>query len=93
MSVITINPDKVKPPSRAVSYSEWRALFTEPERLWAFDAARPAQIRDMIAVATAANSVDLASPAVAGFLDLCISLGSPLTAARKAAVLAGTPPQ
>jgi len=29
----------------------------------------------------------------AGFLDLCISIGSPLTAARKTEILAGTLPQ
>lgn len=93
MSIITINPDKVKPQARRVTYSEWRDLFTEAELLWAFDAERPAQIRDMIALATASNSVDLASPAVAGFLDLSISLGAPITATRKKQILAGKPPQ
>jgi len=93
MSIITINPDKVKPQARRVTYAEWRGLFTEAERLWAFDAERPAQIRDMIALATAENSVDLNSPDVSGFLDLAISLGAPITAARKKQIIAGKPPQ
>lgn len=92
MSVITINPDKVRPQARRVTYAEWLSLFTDNERAWGFASDNPT-IREMITRATAENSVDLASPAVAGFLNLCISLGSPLTAARKTEILAGTLPQ
>lgn len=92
MTVITINPDKVKPTERRVTYAEWRALFTENELQWAFDVQRPATIRDAIALATAQNSVNLNSKATSDFLDLCITLGSPITPARKADILAGNPP-
>lgn len=88
-SVITINEAKIKPQPRRVTYAQWRALFTEDELHWAFDFERPAKIRDMIALATAENGVDLNSTDVASFLDLCISLGSPLTADRKSQVIAG----
>ena len=91
MSLITINPAKVKPKPRRVTYAEWLAFFTESERAWGFGSNNPT-VREMITRATAENGVDLSSSAVAGFLDLCISLGSPLTAARKAQVIAGTPP-
>ena len=91
MSIITINPDKVKPQARRVTYAEWLALFKDNERAWGF-ASDNSTIREMITRATAENSVNLASPAVAGFLDLCISLGSPITPARKAEILAGKPP-
>lgn len=77
--------------SRRITYAEWLALFTENERAWGFASDNP-KIREMISRATAENSVDLNSPAVAGFLDLCISLGSPLTAARKTEILAGQQP-
>lgn len=90
--VITVNQAKLKAAPRRVTYAQWRALFTEAERAWAFDASRPATIRDLIAVATAENGVDLNSSGVAGFLDLCIQLGSPLTAARKTQILAGQSP-
>ena len=92
MKIITVNPEKVKPQARRVTYVDWRALFTEDELHWAFDNERPAAIRDMIALATAQNGVDLNSPGVAGFLDLCISLGSPLTEERKSQVIAGLLP-
>lgn len=92
MSVITINPDKAKPKPNRVTYAQWLALFTEAERAWGFGSNDPT-VREMITRATAENSVDLASPGVAGFLDLCISIGSPLTAARKTEILAGTLPQ
>ncbi len=91
-AVIIVNPSKITPQKRWVTYAEWRALFTEDELHWAFDNARPAAIRDMIALATAENGVDLNSSGVAGFLDLCITLGSPLTTERKANVIAGEPP-
>lgn len=92
-SVITVNEAKIKPQPRRVTYAQWRALFTEDELQWAFDIQRPAAIRDMIAIATAENGVDLNSPGVAGFLDLCLSLGSPLTLERKAQILAGAAAQ
>lgn len=91
-SVITVNEAKIKPAQRRVTYAQWRALFTEDELHWAFDNERPAAIRDMIALATAENGVDLNSPGVESFLDLCISLGSPLTIERKAEILAGASP-
>ena len=92
-SVITVNETKLKPAQRRVTYAQWRSLFTEEELHWAFDNERSAAIRDMIALATAENGVDLNSPGVAGFLDLCLSLGSPLTLERKARILAGESPQ
>ena len=91
MSVITINSDKVKPKPNRVTYAQWLALFTEAERAWGFGSNDPT-VREMITRATAENGVDLNSPAVAGFLDLCISLGSPLNAARKSQILAGQQP-
>ena len=91
MSVITINPAKIAQKPRRIAYAQWLALFTEAERAWGFGSNNPT-VREMITRATSENGVDLNSPAVAGFLDLCISLGSPLTAARKAQVLDGDPP-
>lgn len=89
--VITINPAKIKAIPNRVSYAQWLSLFTETERAWGFSSNNPT-VREMITRATAENSVDLNSSTVAGFLDLCISLGSPLTAARKTRILAGQPP-
>jgi hypothetical protein len=89
--MITINPAKIKPKPRRVTYAQWLALFTDAERAWGFSSNNPT-VREMITRATAENSVDLNSPTVAGFLDLCIQLGSPLTAARKTRILAGQPP-
>jgi len=91
MSVITVNPAKLKPPSRVVTFSEWLALFTADERAWAFASDHPV-IREMIARGTASNAIDLATPAVAGFLDMCIALGAPIDAARKAEIIAGQAP-
>lgn len=79
---------KPKPP---LTFQQWLALFTAAERAWAF-ASNDATVREMIARGAAENAIDLASPTVAGFLDLCIALGSPLTVERKAQVLAGQPP-
>lgn len=92
MSLITVDQSRLKLPLRWISYAQWRDLFTEDERAWAFDAGRPAVIRDMIALATAENGVDLNSPGVAAFIDLCISLGSPLNAERKTDILSGLAP-
>jgi hypothetical protein len=75
----------------ALTFDEWLALFTADERAWAFASNDPT-VREMIARGSAANAIDLASPTVAQFLDLVISLGSPLTTQRKAEVLAGTAP-
>lgn len=89
MTIIKINPDKIKPVARRITYAEWRALFTQAELEWAFCIERPASIRDIIALATAENSIDLNAQITSDFLDLCISLGSPLTAERKAEILDG----
>jgi hypothetical protein len=78
-------------PPAPITFNEWLALFTADERAWAFASNDPT-VREMIARGSAANAIDLSSPTVAGFLDLVISLGSPLTVGRKAEVLAGTPP-
>jgi len=91
LSVITVNPAKLKAPSRRVTYAAWLALFTPDERAWGFASEHPL-VREMITRATAENSVDLAAPAVAEFLDLCMSLGSPLTSERKAEILTGEAP-
>jgi hypothetical protein len=77
-----------KPP---LTFQQWLGLFTPAERAWAFASNDPT-VREMIARGAAENAIDLNAPAVAGFLDLCISLGSPLTAQRKAQVLAGQAP-
>ena len=79
------------PPSTVVTFDQWLALFTPSERAWAFT-SDDANVREMIARGSAASAIDLSSPTVASFLDLSIALGSPLTAERKAQVLAGTPP-
>lgn len=92
MSIIKINPNKIKVKERKISYIEWRALFTEEELIWAFDSERPSTIRDMITLAVAENSVNLNSPGVENFLDFCIALGSPLTEDRKKQILSGTRP-
>lgn len=91
MSVITINLDKVKQKPNRVTYAQWLALFTEAERAWGFGSNDPT-VREMITRATAENSVDLNSSAVAAFLDLCISIGSPITTKRKSQILAGKAP-
>ena len=76
---------------RPVSFSRWLSLFTPAERAWAFASNDP-NVREMIARGAAAGVIDLASPAVAAFLDLVIARGSPLTPERKSRVLAGQPP-
>lgn len=77
-----------KPP---LTFNEWLALFTPNKRAWAFASNDP-NVREMIARGSAANVIDLSSPTIADFLDLTIALGSPLTAERKAQVLAGQTP-
>jgi hypothetical protein len=74
-----------------INFAQWLALFTEPERAWAFS-SDDAVIREMIARGAAENAIDLASPAIAEFLDLAISLGAPLTTERKTQVLRGEAP-
>ena len=75
-------------PLPPLTFDQWLALFTAEERAWAFASNDP-NVREMIARGSAANAIDLTSPTVAAFLDLVISLGSPLTVDRKAEVLSG----
>ena len=74
-----------------IDFAQWLALFTEPERAWAFSSGHPV-IREMIARGAAENAIDLASPAITAFLDLAIALGAPLTPERKTQVLRGEAP-
>jgi hypothetical protein len=78
-------------PPRLVTYAQWLDLFTTPEREWAF-ASTHTTVKEMISRGAAAGMINLLSPNVAAFLDLCISLGSPLTEERKAEVIAGEAP-
>jgi hypothetical protein len=84
-------PAPILPPPIVVSYDQWLALFTLAEREWAFS-SNDAAVKEAISRGASAQLINLSSPNVAGFLDLCISLGSPLTVERKAEVLAGNPP-
>lgn len=77
-----------KPP---LTFGQWLALFTDAERAWAFACDDPS-VWEMITRGAATGVIDLASPTVATFLTLCQSLGSPLTDARIAQILAGEPP-
>ena len=86
--IILWESSKAKP---KIDFAQWLALFTPQERAWAFTSDHPV-IREMIARGAAENAIDLATPEVTEFLDLAISLGAPLTPARKADVLHGEAP-
>lgn len=79
------------PPAPPLTFAQWLALFTQAEQDWAFG-SNDASVRRFIALGAAANAIDLQSTNVAAFLDLCISLSSPLTVERKAQVLANQAP-
>ncbi len=89
-------PPPAEPPSTVISYAEFEARFTPGE----FDAAtdfvfetdpatgKPARraLIQALQRAVARNSVDLASPRTAAFLDALVAAGI-LTAARKTEIL------
>ena len=77
-------------PAVTITYTQWLSLFTAAERAWAFSSNDPG-VREMISRGANAQAISLSSPNVSAFLDLCISLGGPQPA-RKAAILANTPP-